>query len=75
MQMTGASYLLKSMKCILLVLIRAPITAMITGGSVLCRGADGPWPRAGRSATSAGLGFLPDEPDGSRLMAGRSARA
>jgi hypothetical protein len=31
--------------------IRAPITAMITGGSALCTGADGPRPGDGRSAT------------------------
>jgi hypothetical protein len=31
--------------------IRAPITAMITGGGALCTGADGPRPGAGWSAT------------------------
>jgi hypothetical protein len=35
----------------LLASIRAPITAMRTGGGALCTDADGPRPGAGRSAT------------------------
>jgi hypothetical protein len=50
-----------------LVPIQAPITVVRTSGGALCGGADGP-------QSGAGLGFLPDVPDGPRLEAG-SARA
>jgi hypothetical protein len=48
--------------------VRTPITVIIIGGSALYGGTDSPRP-------SARTRILPDEPDGPRLEAGRSARA
>jgi hypothetical protein len=52
--------------------VLAPITAMSTGGGGLCGSTAG-----GRTVRDLArrLGFLHDEPDGPRLVAGRSARA
>jgi hypothetical protein len=48
--------------------IWAPIATAINGGGALCGGTEGLRP-------GAGLGFLPDEPDGPRLVVGQSTRA
>jgi hypothetical protein len=55
--------------------IRTPITPMRIGGGALCASANGPRPAPDSPRPSTGAGFLPDEPDGTRLMTGRSTRA
>jgi hypothetical protein len=55
--------------------IRAPITAVITGDGALGGGADGPRPGLDGPRPGAEARVLPDEPDGLRLEAKRSARA